>query len=641
MSLRWVGRGFLAVAALLFVSSAQAQTINNQSLKGKYFLRHVSLGTDAAGNLTDARSLLGSITFDGAGNYDFTAQLVLGAGAASSQTGKGTYSVDPAGFVSLASPIRSGETINARFGPEAVVGSTTESASTAFDLFIAIPAPTAPTSLSSLTGSYWAATLEFPGASFANARNTMFNFVSSGTGALGGAGTAGSPINVSGHAANLNAGQPNTQQASGATYTMAADGTATVTFGTQSNSSLLSGTKTVYVSKDGNILLGGSTAAGSHDILIAVKGASAATNSTWTGGPGYWGAGLRRDAAGVIGYTGSEINGGTGTGGGPGKLIWSRRLKVLGVGNVDFTGVNSYALNTNGSGTAELVQVAVGGGSSPTCAVSGVTCGTAFIGSAINPNDAAAYEIYFGIQMPAVSGTGLWLNPQGIINPTSFSPTGSPISPGDFIRVYGSGLPQTLLQARPPYPPTLNGVTVLVNNQAVPIYETIPGAIDFLIPYGTSGPTATIAVQVAGATSNTVTVPVAATAPGILTLCTCGSGPGAILHNDGKGTVVSSTAPAVGGEIVSVYLTGLGTLSPPVTDGAGGGANPPSTTIQQPTVLIGGKPALVAFSGLTIYPGLYQINVTVPPVPPGVTSLPLAISTSNAYHDQVDLIVQP
>jgi uncharacterized protein (TIGR03437 family) len=44
---------------------------------------------------------------------------------------------------------------------------------------------------------------------------------------------------------------------------------------------------------------------------------------------------------------------------------------------------------------------------------------------------------------------------------------------------------------------------------------------------------------------------------------------------------------------------------------------------------------------LTTFPGLYQINVTVPPVPPGVTSLPLAISTPNAYHDQVDLLVQP
>lgn len=640
MSAHWVNRGFL-VAYAFWTVSAGAQTLTNQSLSGKYFFRHVSLGTDATGNLTDARSLLGSITFDAAGHYTFAGQQVLGAGAATSQTGSGAYSVDPAGFVSLASPLRSGDTINARFGPEAVIGSATESAATAFDLFVAIPAPTAAASLSSLTGSYWAATLEFPGASFANARNTIFNFVSSGTGALAGVGTNSPPISVSGHAANLSAGQPTSQQVTGATYTMATDGTATATFGTAAVSSLLSGTRTVYVSKDGNVLVGGSTANGSHDILIAVKGAAAATNNLWTGGPGYWGAGLRRDATGVTGYAGSEINGGTGTSGGPGTLIWSRRLKVLGVGNLDFTGVNSYTLNPNGSGTAELVQVAVGGGSSTTCAVAGATCGTAFLGSAISPNDAAAYEIYFGVQMPAVSGTGLWINPQGIINPTSFSPTGSPVAPGDFIRVYGSGLPQTLKQALPPYPPTLNGATVLVNGQPVPIYETIPGAIDFLIPYATSGPSATIAVQVGAATSNTVTVPVATTAPGILTICTCGSGPGAILHNDGKGTVVSTSAPAVGGEIVSVYLTGLGAITPAVSDGAGGGTNPPSTTVVQPTVLIGGKPAAIQFSGMTIYPGLYQINVTVPPVPPGVTSMPLAISTPNAYHDQVDLLVQP
>jgi uncharacterized protein (TIGR03437 family) len=640
MSVHWVGRGFL-VPCIFWGVVAGAQTLNNQSLSGKYFFRHVSLGTDPAGNLTDARSLLGAITFDGAGHYTFAGQQVLGTGAATSQTGSGVYSVDPAGLVSLASPIRSGDTINARFGPEAVIGSTTESAAAAFDLFVAIPAPTAAASLSSLTGSYWAATLEFPGASFANARNTIFNFVSSGAGALAGVGTGSPPISVSGHAANLAAGQPTNQQVTGATYTMATDGTATAAFGTVSLSSLLSGTRTVYISKDGNVLVGGSTANGSHDIFVAVKGTSAASNSLWTASPGYWGAGLRRDATGVTGYAGSEINGGTGTSGGPGKLIWSRRLKVLGVGNVDFTGVNSYALNPNGSGTAELAQVAVGGGSSTACPLGVTSCGTAFIGSIISPNDAAAYEIYFGIQMPAVSGTGLWINPQGIINPTSFSPTGSPVAPGDFIRVYGSGLPATLKQALPPYPPTLNGATVLINGQAVPIYETIPGAIDFLVPYATSGPTATIAVQVGAATSNTVTVPVAATAPGILTICTCGSGPGAILHNDGKGTVVSTAAPAVGGEIVSVYLTGLGTISPPVSDGAGGGTNPPSTTVVQPTVLIGGKPATIQFSGMTIYPGLYQINVTVPPVPPGVTSLPLAISTPNAYHDQVDLLVQP
>src|SRR5690348_17224008 len=150
MSLGQVKRGFLVGAAFLCVTSIWPQTLNNQSLTGKYFFRHVSLGTDATGNLTDARSLLGSITFDGAGHYNFTAQLVLGAGSATAQTGSGTYSVDPAGFVSMASPIRSGDTINARLGTEAMIGSTTESIGTAFDLFVAIPAPTAATSLSSL-----------------------------------------------------------------------------------------------------------------------------------------------------------------------------------------------------------------------------------------------------------------------------------------------------------------------------------------------------------------------------------------------------------------------------------------------------------------------------------------------------------
>src|SRR5215467_14407051 len=151
MSVHWVGRGFL-VPCIFWAALAGAQTLNNQSLSGKYFFRHISLGTDPTGNLTDARSLLGAITFDGAGHYTFAAQQVLGTGAATSQTGSGTYSVDPAGLVSLASPIRSGDTINARFGPEAVIGSTTESAATAFDLFVAIPAPTAAASLTSLSG---------------------------------------------------------------------------------------------------------------------------------------------------------------------------------------------------------------------------------------------------------------------------------------------------------------------------------------------------------------------------------------------------------------------------------------------------------------------------------------------------------
>ena len=598
--------------AMLLASSIPAQIANNQSLNGKYFFRQVSLGTDAGGNLTDARSLLGAITFDSAGHYSFTGQLVTGAGAPGAVTGNGAYSVAPAGFVDMDSPVRPGDKVNARYGPEAVIGSTTETTGSAFDLFVAIPAPTAPATPATLTGSYWAASLEFPGASFANSRNTIFNLNSSGSGTF-------TNFAVNGHAANLSAGQPTVQQVTGATYTMATDGTGTASFGTASTAALLSGGKTVYISKDGNILLGGTLANGSHDILIGVRALSGATNATWTGR--FWGAGLRRDTSGALAYSGSAATAGTG------KLLWTRRMKWFGVGNLDFTGVHSYSLNPNGSGTEELAQLALGAG------------GAAFIGSIVNPNDAGGYEIYFGLKMPAVSGTGLWIDPQRVENPVSFSPTGNPISPGDFIRVYGSGLPPSTTIATPPYPPSLNGVSVLVSGKSAPIYAVTAGTVDFLVPFDTQGPSASIVVQNAGASSNTVTVPVAATSPGVLTLQQSGSGPAVMQHTDYS--VVTSDHPAVGGETILIYITGLGTVTPALADGVGGGANPPSSTVAQPVVLIGGKPGNVLFSGLTAYPGLYQINVTLPPNPPGVSSLPLAIITPNAYHDQVDIPVQP
>ena len=628
MSLQQVHRGVVLVTALASAVTLAGQTVSNQSLNGKYFFRHVSLATDASGNITDARSLLGNITFDGSGKYTFSGQQVVGAAAAVALSGNGTYSVDPAGFVALSSPQRSGETINARYGPEAVIGSNTESTANTFDLFVAIPAPAGALTLTSVNGPYWAATLEFPGASAANARNTFFNFTSAGTGTLTGVGTGTPPILVSGHAANIASGQPQSQQASGVTYAIGADGSVSVNFGAASNAALLSGTKSLYVSNDGNVLLGGSAAAGSHDIVIAVKGISGATNATWSASS--WGAGLRHDATAATGYVGSELNAGAGTNGGPGTLIWSRRLKVLGVGNVDFTGVNSYLLNANGSGTAELAQVALGGGKT----------GTAFIGSIVSPNDPNGYEIYFGVQMPPVSGTGVWINPQGVINPTSFSPTGGPIAPGDFIRLYGSGWATTALSATPPYPTSLNGVKVLVNNVAAPIYFVTATTIDFLVPWGTTAPgTASIVVQAASGISNTVTVPVAATGPGVLTIAQNGAGPAIMQHADYS--QVTPASPAVGGETLVVYLTGLGAVTPAVADGAGSSTTAPSTTTVQPTVLIGGKAANVVYSGLTIYPGLYQINVTMPPVPPSVTSLPMAIATPNAYHDQVDIPVQP
>ena len=95
----WIGAASIAILA----GSAFAQTLGNQTLTGKYYFRHLSLGTGGANpaSLSDPRSLIGTITFDGSGKYTFTGQQVIGAGAAAATAGAGSYTVEAGGFVSI------------------------------------------------------------------------------------------------------------------------------------------------------------------------------------------------------------------------------------------------------------------------------------------------------------------------------------------------------------------------------------------------------------------------------------------------------------------------------------------------------------------------------------------------------------
>jgi len=602
------------VVLAVLAAPISAQTLGNQSLNGKFFFRHVSLGTDITGSLTDPRSLLGTMSFDGAGHYSFTGQQVIGNNAATSQSGSGGYSIDPAGFVSLDNPQRSGAKVNARLSPgELLLGATTETADTTFDLFAAIPAPAGG---AVLNGPFWTVTLEFPGGTTAAARNTIFSLNNSSLGDL-------SAISVTGHAANLSGGQPITQQVTGATYTLNPDGTGTVNFGAASSSALLSGSKSLYLSADGSMILGGSTATGAHDVLIGVKAASNITNASWNATS--WGAGLRvnpeSNRADVSDYSGSVAARGAG------KLTWTRRIKPLGFAAIDFTGISPYTLNSDGTGSVQLIKVALG------------ASGKAFVGSAIDPADPGAYEVYFGAQVPTLTGSGIFINPLGVLNAAGFAPAGNPISPGEFIALFGSGLAPSTQTAAPPYPASLNGVTVLINDTAAPIYYVSAGQINCLVPFNTHGPTATVTVQIGAAKSNTVTVPVAATAPAVYSLDNSGSGPGAILHTDFS--VVNSAKPATAGETVLVFLTGMGAVTPPVADGTAGGANPPSNANAAVAVLIAGEQSTVIYNGLAPgFPGLYQINVRLPPFLLTTGPVPLAIQTPNAFHDQVDIVVK-
>jgi uncharacterized protein (TIGR03437 family) len=601
-----------------------AQTLSNSALSGKYYFRHLSLSTDTAENITDLRSLSGSITFDGAGAYSFAGEQTLGTAALTPFNGNGTYSVSPAGMVTMSNPQRPAQNINARFGialagEGMVIGAGTEALDNTFDLFVAVAAPLSAVSNATLRDSYFTVNLEFPAASSAALHSGFFQLQSNAQGGF-------SAISVHGHSVSASSGNPFTQSVTGATYSISSDGSGFAIFPTPAGSAaLLNGSKTLYLSSRGSVILGGSRDPGVHDILIGVKALPAgATNASWTGK--FWGAGLRFELGGVA----SAYAGSTNAIAPLNKITFSRRMHQMQPLTYDFTGVNDYGLVTDGSGVAELTQVAVG------------AAGSAFVGAAVDNDDPTAYEVFLGVRIPDVSGPGVFLNPQGVLNGGSFAPPGAPISPGEFITLYGTGLAPQSLATSAPTTAGLAGVRVFINNRLAPVSYVSGTQINALVPYGTVETTATIMIDNNGAMSNAVVVPVSATAPGVFSLSQNGVGEGAILHADFS--VVNAGNPAHLGETVSIFLTGLGAVSPAVADGAPGGSNPSSATTMQADVIINGQLAVVSSSRLAPgIPGVYQIKATIPKTltvtTPGI--YPLAVRTPVSFHDQVDIALAP
>ena len=610
-----------AAIATLFLSccaAAYPQALSNATLTGKYYFRHVQFTTDASNNVTDARSITGALTFNAVGNYTGNGQQVTGGGSAVAFSINGTYTLSSAGVVTLSNPQKPALSINARYSPEAVIGSSTDSSENTFDLFVAIPAPaaTAALTVANLKGNYFAGNFELTSSSIAQVRNFSLSATFDGAGAV-------SALSGRGHAANYSSGAIVSQTVTGVTYTLTVDGSGTLATPAGVPATFISAAKTLYLSASGNMFL--AVTPGAHDIMIGVKAISGAASNASLAGR-YWQAGIRVDTAtgnGSQSYTGSGVVIASHT-----ALNVSRRLHTLGTtGPLNYTGSLPFTIGTDGTGSIGVSRIGLG------------PAGAFFTAANVTTLDPTAYEVSVAIPIPTVTGSGVFLNPQGVVNAAGNAPGIDAISPGEFIAIYGSGLAPSTGVARPPYPVALNGVSVAINGLPAPVYLVSAGQINCLVPYAVTGPTATIVVTNGAAVSNSVIVPLGKTSPGIFSADTSGAGDGIVVHLDGR--LVTAAAPAKKGETLVMYLTGLGALTSPLPDGTGSpGANAAAAAV---TVYVNG----VAVSSSNFYagagvqfPGLYQINFTVP-VSLGTTgSVPLAIQTPDAFHDQVSLAVQ-
>jgi len=186
----------------------------------------------------------------------------------------------------------------------------------------------------------------------------------------------------------------------------------------------------------------------------------------------------------------------------------------------------------------------------------------------------------------------LGFTPEGVVNAATFTPG---IAPGGIMTIFGSGL------AVPGSTTTidLDGVTAS-------ILSAFPFQINAVVPATITPGSHVLRVRSPFGEAQQV-ISVSAIAPAIFLV---GDPPvGAVTNQDNTLNLPSNALPR--GQTLIVYATGLGTL---VRQGQF------SVTTTPVSVVLGGQELAASYAGAAPgFPGLYQVNVSVPgATPPGL-----------------------
>jgi uncharacterized protein (TIGR03437 family) len=256
---------------------------------------------------------------------------------------------------------------------------------------------------------------------------------------------------------------------------------------------------------------------------------------------------------------------------------------------------------------------------------------------AANTGSARAGNIHVGSQLFAVTQAGVALPTVQLTTVGSAASYASTaVAPGEIVSLFGSnmgpatgvGLPSS---DKTSIANTLGGVQVLFDGNPVPMIYASATQINAIAPVGLAGKTSTVVtVTYSGITSNALTIPVQATAPGIFAADGSGLGGGAILNQDYS--LNARLNPAAPGSVIAIYLTGAGVTNPGSVDGAITGAAPPFPAVAQAvSVTIGGVavPAgSIVYSGAApeSVEGLTQIDVVIPATVTTGPTVPIVVT---------------
>lgn len=559
-----------ASAAYGFPAAAQVfDNTGNGMLNGKYYFREVFF------TATNAVAVYGNITFT-SGAYTVSGTQAINCGQSgcsgpSAYATTGTYTISASGYGYISNQLL-GSPVYGSVGANGVfIGSATESS--AVDTFIA--APVASQSLSTLQGSYTLDYIDPTGALTQVPFDAQLQMSPNGSGAIGN-------VSVSAYASTST---PLTQSIGGVKYIVSNNAFVVQFPSSSASTALIQGNEYLYSTPDGSFVFGGSPS--NFDMIVGVR--------TGTAAPGlaglYYQGGMDLDnSSGNFDAYYGTFNANASTG----AIIGHERIQNGAVS--DYTYYDAFKIGSSTytyTDTSTSTQYIIGMG--------GVR-----IGLGIGP----FLGVSVAVPSPSLSGSGVYLNPVGVVNSASSAPFTAGVSRGELITLTGTNLGPAPLQVASaiPFPTTLGSVQVLINNVPAPIYYVSATQISAIVPWETTASIAQIQVVNNGVPSNIVTEYVNAATPGVFTVPAGGIGYAAAQHADFS--LVTTSKPAQPGETIAIYTTGLGDVVPVIADGAAGVLSNTGNTI---AVDIGGIAAPITYSGLAPgLAGLYQVNIQIP-----------------------------
>jgi uncharacterized protein (TIGR03437 family) len=204
--------------------------------------------------------------------------------------------------------------------------------------------------------------------------------------------------------------------------------------------------------------------------------------------------------------------------------------------------------------------------------------------------------------------------------------------PGGLATLFGRNLSLAAGAEFPGGATSHKGATVTVEGHRVPLLalSNVGGQeqINFQVPFDLGTPAlARVEVNSGGRIAALQNVPVLRAQPGVFEYTPPGSGVTHAAAVKPDGSVVGPTNPVSRGDVVSIYLTGMGPVLPVLQTGQLGPADPPAVTYLQPVLRIAGEEAQVLFSGYAPgFLGLYQINIVIPDTAPsGLVNLDVVV----------------